>query len=243
MRPVSKHPEPLRVFGAGVRAQLIADLIDWQFADVFRIEGYYDDHPPADGTGPGGFPIFGTFADGVRDMPRLDRRAIIATGTRSSVRGCRVLAELRAHTVPIASLISPAALVSPSAVFGDNAVVFPGVFIGANVRIGDLFCAHGGAVVEHHSELGHNVMMGPRGALSGFVNVASHCFLGAGCAVHPERLIGRGSMIGAGSVVVRDIPPHVIARGAPAAVARPVRPGDDVPTPDEVLALSQIGFN
>jgi sugar O-acyltransferase (sialic acid O-acetyltransferase NeuD family) len=243
MRTGPNSPEPLRVFGAGVRAQLIADLIAWQFADSFCIEGYYDDYPAADHKGPGGYPVFGSFADGVRDMPRIDRRAIIAAGTKSSARGCRILDELRSHGVPVASLVSPAAMVSPSAVIGDNAVIFPGAYIGANVRVGDLFCAHGGAVVEHHSELGHNVMMGPRGALSGFVRVASHCFLGAGCAVHPERTIGRGSLIGAGSVVVRNIPSHVVAHGAPAAVARPVRPGDEVPLPDEVLALTQIGFN
>jgi sugar O-acyltransferase (sialic acid O-acetyltransferase NeuD family) len=237
------HPEPLRVFGAGVRAQLIADLIQWQFADEYRIEGYYDDHPNADRTGPGGLPVFGTFADGLREMPSLDRRAIIATGSRTSARGCRTLAELRSRGVSAVSLVSPAAMVSPSAVLGDNAVVFPGVFIGAKVRIGDLFCAHGGAVVEHHCELGHNVMMGPRGALSGFVTVASHSFLGAGCAAHPERVIGRGSLIGAGSVIVRDIPPHVVACGSPAVALRAIRAGDDVPLPEEVLALAQIGFN
>jgi len=243
MRFASNSSEPLRVFGAGVRAQLITDLIEWQFADRFHIEGYYDDHPAEDQKGPGGRPIFGTFEDGFRETARLDRRAIIATGSRSSAQGCRALAELRSRGVAIASLVSPSAFVSPSAILGENAVVFPGVFVGAQARVGVLFCAHGGAVVEHHCELGHNIMMGPRGALSGFVNVESHSFLGAGCAVHPERMIGRGSLIGAGSVVVKDIPPHVIARGAPATVARKVRPGDDVPSPDEIKSLAQIGFN
>jgi sugar O-acyltransferase (sialic acid O-acetyltransferase NeuD family) len=226
-----------------VRAQLIVDLIQWQFPERFQIEGYYDDRPTEDRKGPGGHPVLGTFADGYREMPRLDRRAVIATGSRSSTIGCRALAELRSRGVAVASLISPSAFVSPSAILGENALVFPGVFVGAQVRVGDLFCAHGGVVVEHHCNIGHNIMMGPRGALSGFVSVASHCFLGAGCAVHPERMIGRGTLIGAGSVVVRDIPPHVIARGAPAAVARTVRPGDDVPSPDEIDSLSQIGFN
>jgi acetyltransferase-like isoleucine patch superfamily enzyme len=45
-------------------------------------------------------------------------------------------------------------------------------------------------------------------------------WLGAGTFVLPGVTIGRGSIVGAGSVVTRDIPPMAIAAGSPAKVIR-----------------------
>lgn len=41
--------------------------------------------------------------------------------------------------------------------------------------------------------------------------------------------IGKGSVIGAGSVVTRDIPAGVVAAGVPCRVIRPVTEADRIP--------------
>jgi acetyltransferase EpsM len=203
-------PRPIRIFGAGIRASVVVDLIGWQFADQFRVEGYYDDRLIPGGKGPGGFPIPGTFADGLAEMPRLDRWAFVAAGTRTSAGGCRVFWELRSRGVQIASLVSSAAHVSPTAGIGENALVFPGSYVGTQVRVGHLFCAHGGSVVEHHGQLGHNVLLGPGVSIASSCQIGSHSFLGAGATMIPERRVGPGTLLGAGSLMVRDIPAHVV---------------------------------
>jgi acetyltransferase-like isoleucine patch superfamily enzyme len=52
------------------------------------------------------------------------------------------------------------------------------------------------------------------------VVLEDYVWLGTGCIVLPGVRIGRGSVIGAGSVVSRDIPPLCIAAGNPAKVVR-----------------------
>jgi maltose O-acetyltransferase len=47
-------------------------------------------------------------------------------------------------------------------------------------------------------------------------------WLGAGVIVLPEVTIGEGSIIGAGAVVTKDIPPHSVAVGNPACVIKKV---------------------
>ncbi|MBE0416055.1 MAG: hypothetical protein IBX36_05925 [Dehalococcoidia bacterium] len=54
----------------------------------------------------------------------------------------------------------------------------------------------------------------------GPVIIEEYAFVGLNCVVLPGVRIGRGAVIGAGSVVTRDIPPYTIAVGIP---ARPVK--------------------
>lgn len=44
------------------------------------------------------------------------------------------------------------------------------------------------------------------------------CWIGAGCILLPQCHIGRGAVVGAGSVVKKDIPPYAIVVGSPARI-------------------------
>lgn len=50
--------------------------------------------------------------------------------------------------------------------------------------------------------------------------IEDNVWLGASVTVGPGVRIGRNSVIGAGSVVLRDVPDHVVAAGTPATVVR-----------------------
>jgi acetyltransferase-like isoleucine patch superfamily enzyme len=54
----------------------------------------------------------------------------------------------------------------------------------------------------------------------GRIQVADHCFIGAHCVLLPGARVGTGSVIGSGSIVTGEIPPGVVAIGAP---AKPVK--------------------
>ena len=54
------------------------------------------------------------------------------------------------------------------------------------------------------------------------VRIGRNCWLGAGVIVMPGVTIGDNSVIGAGSVVTKDIPENVVAVGNPCRVLRPI---------------------
>lgn len=54
------------------------------------------------------------------------------------------------------------------------------------------------------------------------IHIGSNCWLGAGVIVLPGVIIGDNTVIGAGSVVTKDIPSDVVAVGAPCRVMRPI---------------------
>lgn len=85
-------------------------------------------------------------------------------------------------------------------------------------------------------ELKKNVLIGPNVCLSDYdlqegnpgwsvstdnrIELGESCWLGANTVVRGKVRIGRGSVIGANSLVLRDIPDYCVATGVPAAVAR-----------------------
>ena len=60
------------------------------------------------------------------------------------------------------------------------------------------------------------------------VTIGSDCWFGANVVVCPGVTIGEGCVIGAGSVVTRDIPARSFAAGVPARVIRPITEKDAI---------------
>lgn len=58
------------------------------------------------------------------------------------------------------------------------------------------------------------------------VHVGKHCWIGAGVTVLPGVTIGDNTVIGAGSVVTKDIPSGVVAVGVPCRVLRAISEED-----------------
>ena len=55
--------------------------------------------------------------------------------------------------------------------------------------------------------------------------IGDNAWLGGGVVVLPGVTIGADAVVGAGSVVTRDVPPGVLALGSPARVVRELEPG------------------
>jgi maltose O-acetyltransferase len=56
------------------------------------------------------------------------------------------------------------------------------------------------------------------------VRIEEDCWLGTGAIVLPGVCIGKGSIIGAGAVVTKDVPAYSLAIGVPARVVRQITP-------------------
>lgn len=227
----------IRIFGAGVRGAVIADLIRWHYADTYEIDGFYDDGKPEGSRGHFDLSILGPVARGLDELPGSGIEAFLALGTYRSWRSCQVWAELSKRGVRLPNLFASSVRVSPSAKLGTGGFFMDGVFVGAFANVGHLFGGNAGSIVEHHTTIGDNVLLGSSVAIAGGAAIASHCFIGTNTTVLPEIQIGRATMVGAGSVVSRSLSGGVVAVGAPAQPRRPVGPNDEVPHGEALSAL------
>ncbi len=72
------------------------------------------------------------------------------------------------------------------------------------------------------------------------VHIGNDCWLGASVTVCPGVRIGDNCVIGAGSVVTRDIPPNSFAAGVPCRVIREITEADSLVNKPEILQDNRV---
>lgn len=117
---------------------------------------------------------------------------------------------------------------------------------GAHVHLGDFVYTNFNftAVDDSHIYIGSYTMIGPNVTIATAghpilpelrekayqynmpVHIGKNCWIGAGALIMPGVTIGDNSVIGAGSVVTKDIPSNVVAYGNPCRVAREINDHD-----------------
>lgn len=100
-----------------------------------------------------------------------------------------------------------------------NECGFSGVSIVADKKV----------IIGNHVMIGANTLIGDRddhperlGTKPQPIHIGDHVFIGMNCIVMKGVNIGRNSIIGAGSIVTKDIPANCIAAGVPCKIIRKI---------------------
>jgi sugar O-acyltransferase (sialic acid O-acetyltransferase NeuD family) len=114
------------------------------------------------------------------------------------------------------SAIHPTAWIAENAQVGEGAQVMAGAIICAEARVGRQCIINTRASVDHEDVLADGVELGPGATLCGLVQVGTGGWICAGATVLPRIRIGDDAIVGAGSVVIRDVPAKTKVVGVPA---------------------------
>jgi acetyltransferase-like isoleucine patch superfamily enzyme len=107
---------------------------------------------------------------------------------------------------------------------GDNFAMSGGVLCAAQrITIGDNVAVGANSTIvdsDFHPLSPEERKRHPADGKTATVVVADDVFIGMNCLILKGVTVGRGSVIGAGSVVTRDVPPGVIVAGNPARIIK-----------------------
>lgn len=118
------------------------------------------------------------------------------------------------------NIIHPHAVVSSEATIGTGVLIECGCLITPQPIIGNNVVVNTGSQVNHDNIVEDNVYIASGVVLSGGVRIKENTLLDDGVIITLGRTVGSGCIIGAGSVVTKDIPDHSVAFGAPCKVVR-----------------------
>jgi acetyltransferase-like isoleucine patch superfamily enzyme len=130
---------------------------------------------------------------------------------------------------------------------GDDVVIGRGAFVENDVTIGSRTRIQANAYVTAHSTLEEDVFIAPcaittndnfmgrteqRHALRRGPTIRRGARIGSGAVLLPGIEIGEEAFVGAGAVVLRDVPARAVVVGNPARQIREVHPEELLPLPD-----------
>lgn len=120
------------------------------------------------------------------------------------------------------TLIHPSVLIgdSSSVIIGEGCVVCAGCILTTDIEIKDFVTLNLMCTVGHDTKIADYSSLMPSVNISGEVIVDKGVYVGTGAKIINRLTIGEDTVVGAGSVVVRNLPAHCTAVGVPAKVIK-----------------------
>jgi acetyltransferase-like isoleucine patch superfamily enzyme len=117
--------------------------------------------------------------------------------------------------------LARSAVVGPGCDIGEGAILCDNTIVTASARVGRHFHANIFSYVAHDCVIGDFVTYAPRVSCNGRLHVHNSAYIGTDPILRESRpgksfVIEAGAVVGAGAVVLNDVPPGVTLAGVPA---------------------------
>jgi len=189
----------------------VATLIDFirESGSAMRVVAFIDEHA-VDGQEAFGHPVLRSFDD----LGSKERLSFVACIGQNAARR-RLSESALAYGLAPFTLVHPSCVVSASARLGTGCILFPRATVNGGAMIGDGTILNTGAIVEHDGVVGPYCNLGPGFVSGGRVRLDEEVYAGLGVVILPDVRIGAGAVLGAGTVVTRDVSPKAVVKGVP----------------------------
>jgi len=200
---------------------IIAAMIIAQYPDL-QLVGFLNDVAPV-GTKIGNYtsyPVLGKSEDVLRFIEPDDTYAFM--GFIGMTQEQEVYDKLVGLDIPrekFINLIHPTAIIPEGfCSIGRGVLMAPHSQLSADATLADNCMLMGGAFVGHNTRLDRYVSLATNSVVGANVRVGKAVHIGSNATVREKLTIGDFSLVGMGSVVLKDVPPCSIVAGNPARV-------------------------
>jgi len=204
------------IWGASGQGRVTLEML--KESKEFEVCAFIDSNPNLWGKSIDRIKVIG----GEEKLNKLRRKGIkagyVAIGN-NKIR-CEVAQFLKEQKFFLVNVIHPKAIIAHNISFGQNIGICIGAIVCTNTVIEDNVLINSGAIVEHDNIIKNGAHITPGVKLAGGVTIGERAFIGIGSTVIQYKKIGNDSVIGAGTVVTKNIPDRVLAIGIPAKIRK-----------------------
>lgn len=206
------------IIGAGLHAKVCIDIAEKQ--GLFEICGLIDSRAEI-GSKLYGYTVIGR-QESIAELSKeySVNKGFIAIG--ENYNRSLVYNEIisRKPEFTFVSLVHPSAILGKNIVIGEGTVLMAGVIINSDAVVGNHCILNTGSQLEHNSEMYDFAHLSAGSITGGKVVLKKYCLVTLNVTIVDRVTIGENSVIGSGSLVLRDVPDNVLAFGSPAVVVK-----------------------
>jgi len=207
------------ILGAGGLGKEVAQLIKEINMDkkTWNILGFIDETPSKHGLLINDTPVLGGF-DWLDNKATNNIWAVCALGNPKDK--YNLIKKASPYQLNYATLIHPDVKQNKYCELGFGSIICCSCILSVNTRIGNHVCINPGCgighdtIIEDYSSLYWNV------TLSGNVYIRQGCEIGSKAIVIQKKEVGKWSIIGAGAVIISDLPDNCTAVGVPGKIIK-----------------------
>jgi acetyltransferase EpsM len=210
---------PLVIWGASGHARVVADIV--RLTGNFNIVGFLDDV----NLGRKGTEFCdATILGGREQLEPLRNNKIrhIILGFGDCQARLALSSVVNQYGFELTTVVHPRAVIARDIIVGLGTVIMAGVVVNPGSAVKDNVILNTLSSIDHDCVIENGVHIGPGAHIGGGAIIGEGTWVGIGAIIKDNIKIGRGSIIGAGAVVIKDIPDGVVAFGVPAKVIRSV---------------------
>lgn len=207
------------IVGAGGFAREVLEIFKEQnkVSTTWNILGFIDENEEVRGKVINGYPVLGRL-DWLRKHNSNELGCVIAIGTCEMRK--QVVERLQEIGVNFYNAIHTSVIMSEFVELGEDVIICAGSILTVNIKIGDHIHIDTNCTIAHDTVMENYCRVNPGVIINGNNRLGEGVYVGAGATFVQDISIGSWSTIGAGAVVIKDIPEKVVAVGVPARVVK-----------------------
>lgn len=208
--------QQIAIFGAGGQGREVLQLLRQinQVNKQWECIGWFDDGLEK-GSLIQGLPVLG----GVNELNNWKQPLAVAITVAWPATKRKICQLLQNPSLSFPSLIHPDVSFDDDEVnIGQGCIITQGCRFTVNIQLGEFVLLNLACILTHDVIIGDYCSVMPSVNLSGAVTLEEAVYIGTGTQIIQLLTIGKDSIIGAGSVVINDIPSGCTAVGVPARV-------------------------
>lgn len=205
------------IIGAGTYGEVYLSYLQ---SEGINVIGFIDDNPQLKGTKVKNIPVIGTRSDIPQLINEYTIEAAYCPIGNNELR-VSILRSMKNLGLQTPSYIHNSCIISPDVQIGDSVYILPHTVIMPFVQIDDFVMISVGAKIIHHTRLSQGAFVSNGVNLGASINVEDFAYIGMGATIMTGvKTLAKSCLIGAGAVVIRDVPEKAIVAGNPAKVLR-----------------------
>ncbi|MET6991019.1 NeuD/PglB/VioB family sugar acetyltransferase [Sediminicola arcticus] len=205
------------IVGAGTQGQVYASYI---IEAGINLIGFIDDDESLKDQLVMGLPVLGKFED-LLSKDFKSRIANVYCPIGDNQVRVKYLSQLKKEGYKTPSFIHRTVSIAPDVILGEAVYMLAGNIVMPHTKIGNYLMINMGSTIAHHVHISDGVFMSSGVNLGALINVGENAYFGMGSTIMTGvKTVGKEALIGAGTVIIKDVPENAVMVGNPGRILR-----------------------